>query len=162
MARIYTVTGKVTGVTTAATIVLLTAAAGKSIQVINAMLTNSSNTTSQQTEACLQCGTVTGTAPTGTAATVGPHYAGWVAPTTTALQAPTDSGVTYDSTQFGLAGFNAASGWAFAEQSIPQSAHGTGPITVAGGVVALKLTKTLSTASDIDYSITIRELDNVD
>ena len=159
MSKVITLSYKITGLAAAKTLALLTAAGtGNGIQILGAMITESSNTTSQQCEACIQkvsvLGTPTGTTPT--TMTANDDRTG--APTTTAVVNITASEPTYAGAQFGLAGFNLNSGWAFYQQSIQGLAQGSGFVIQAGETVGLRLTVAPGTASDVTFWITFEEL----
>lgn len=113
MPRMYTVSAKISTLTTAKTLLLLTVPIGTMTTLVSASITNQSNLTNQQLEACWQRVTTIGSAA-GTAATPAKHESGDAAAATTVLVNLTTEPTTYTaSTQLGYEALPSLSGWIF-------------------------------------------------
>lgn len=114
MRGVYRANIKISALAAAKTLIYLTAAAGKVVEILSVFVTNSSNATNQQLEAQFAKITALGT-PTATAITPTPTEQGDQAATTVVKGNVTASEPTYSSTvTFGYQGFATVGGYQYA------------------------------------------------
>lgn len=151
MRGVYTAQIKISGLAAAKTLVYITAAAAKPVKILSAEITNASNETNEQCEACWQRVSSLGT-PTGSSLTPSPHEQGDQAAAATVVGNVTASEPTYASnTQVGRKGFASIVGYAF--QPTPEEQ----PIIQGGATWGLQILNS-PTAFDCIVNVTFQEL----
>lgn len=111
--RIYTASAKISALSTARTLMLLTINTNMSLLLLAASITDQNNLTNQQLEAVIQRVTTIGGAA-GTAVTPAKHESGDTAANTTVLANLSAEPTTYTAnTQLGYAALPSLPGWVF-------------------------------------------------
>lgn len=158
MRGVYTVTYRIAANTAAKSLLLMTAAANKPIDILSASVTNESNETNEQLVCCLQRVTALG-APTGTVVTPAKHEPGDQAAAGAYKANITAGEPTYGASAqgaamvdaYGLAGVPSLSGWGHAP--IPEERITIG----AGETYGLRLLVALAAAADLAINVTFQE-----
>lgn len=157
MRGVYSAPYRIAANTAAKTLMLITAAANKPIDILSASVTNENNETNEQILCCWQRVTVLGT-PTGTVLTPGKHEPGDQAAAGTYKANITAGEPTYGASgqgaaivdAYGLAGTPSLSGWA--HPPIPEERVTIG----AGETFGLRLLNAIA-AADLAINVTVQE-----
>lgn len=151
MRGVYTASIPISALAAAKTLLYITAAANKPVQILSAHIGNTSNETNEQLLATLQRVNALGT-PTGTAVTPAPHEAGDQAAAATCVGNVTAGEPTYvASTEVGRKGFASVNGYDFLPTPEEQ------PIIQGGATWGLRMINA-PTSFDALVTVTFREL----
>lgn len=152
MRGVYEAVIKISGLNAAKTLVYISAPADKVVEILEAEVTNLSQETNEQLEACLQRVSTLGT-PTATTLTPSKKESGDQAAGSTVKGNVTASEPTYSSnSEMGYQGFASLSGYAF--KPTPEER----PIIPGQGTVGLRLITAPATAFDAICRVTFREI----
>lgn len=157
MRGVYTAAYRIAGVTTAKTLMFLTAASGKLVDILSASVTNESNEGNEQILCCLQKVTSIGT-PTATTITPGKHEPSDQAAASVVKANVTGSEPTYGANgqgadiidAFGQEGVSSLGGWFF--NPIPEERVTIGSAATFG----LRLVNAI-TSADLVIRLTFQE-----
>lgn len=152
MRGVYTASYKISAISTARTVMYITAPAAAVVEVLEASVTNDSSSTSQQIEVAMQTIGTLGT-PTATSVTPAKSEAGDQASGSTVKGNVTASEPTYTaSTEWGYEGANVLSGWF--HQPIPEDRRYVAP----GGSLGIRLLSTPNPTFDCQVRLVWREI----
>lgn len=158
MRGVYTAAYRIATVTTGKTLIYLTVASNKVVEILSASVTNESNETNEQLLCGLQRVSSLGT-PTATTVTPKPHETGDQAASSTVKANVTASEPTYPAISqgadipgaFGLEGFSSLGGWYY--DPTPEERL----IVPGGETLGLRLVNTASSL-DLVVRLTFREI----
>ncbi len=152
MKGVYDAVVKISSLAATKTLIYITAPSTMVVEILSAEISNATNETNEQLEACLKRIGTLGT-PTATTLTPSKHENGDAAAASTAKGNVTASEPTYTSnTEIGYSGFASLAGWRY--DPIPEER----PIVPPSGNIGLLLLTSTNTAFDAICRITFREI----
>lgn len=152
MKGVYDAVIKISSLAATKTLIYITAPSSMVVEILSAEISNATNETNEQLEACLKRIGTLGT-PTATTLTPSKHENGDAAASSTAKGNVTASEPTYTAnTEIGYSGFASLAGWRY--DPIPEER----PIIQPSGSMGLLLVTSTNTAFDALCRVTFREI----
>ena len=152
MARTFTLSGKVTGVTGAETLILLTAGANEPLEVLDVQVSEKTSGGQNLAFKCGHVSNVASAAGTDVSSSIQLHDPEGGSVSATALEKLTTEPTTYTSGDLGRRAVNTEAGYDFSP--IPEAF----PKVPGGKGFAVRLEDAPAASTDLHYSITCQEL----